>query len=584
MKRLNLRGINLFIQIESMRKLLFSLVIVCNAFLVHAQWPESQWPEFNLAHPVSCQWPSYNYNPHGYFENVFIIDTTPSFFNGFLMFGKGSLCHPDSCSFYTRCFAAKCNTNGDLNWWRRYDNPQVDEGQEWFDYPLGNFGGMVKNHDGKIVSTFETYTDNNQKKNFLVSIDSEGEILSQRLFDTTFAGFNASGIIEDFSDSTYIVYGAHQDSLDVLNFADPNSFLLKLDSLGNTIWFKTYSNTYSAYSVFKALDGGFWLCASTIPIGECSGGWFLNTDFILIKTDEEGNEESRIVIGGQCGGERAEIYEYEEDKVILFGRNTTEVQALSTFSGFFYTAHLEQYSNNQLSIMTDVKKYLSSYLGAFADYVALNDGTFLISGDNSISSNWTGWNGDYVRLNGFILKLTQQRDSLWCRSYSFYNNTPNMPEVFGFAKHHILDTKPTPDGGFVCCGFIEQETQDPNPFLKTPWIFKVDSMGCVEPGCQYVNVEEIVVGLENTITVFPNPATDVVNLSFTFPENYVPSNQNEIVIIDMQGREVLRENIFLFASSSNTIEINISSLSSGMYTLHWISNSAWLDSSKVIVE
>ena len=83
---------------------------------------------------------------------------------------------------------------------------------------------------------------------------------------------------------------------------------------------------------------------------------------------------------------------------------------------------------------------------------------------------------------------------------------------------------------------------------------------------------------------YPNPANDFVNLSFTFPENYVPNNQNEIVIIDMQGREVLRENIFLYATSSNTIEMNISSLSSGMYTLHWISNSAWLDSSKIVVE
>jgi hypothetical protein len=109
-------------------------------------------------------------------------------------------------------------------------------------------------------------------------------------------------------------------------------------------------------------------------------------------------------------------------------------------------------------------------------------------------------------------------------------------------------------------------------------------MGCLEPGCQYVNVEEIVVGLENTITVFPNPARDQVKLNFTFPENYVPNNQNEIVIIDMQGREVLRENIFLFASSSNTLEINVSSLSSGMYTLHWLSNNAWLDSSKIVVE
>ncbi|MFN5091821.1 MAG: hypothetical protein ACK5EW_01020 [Bacteroidota bacterium] len=75
-----------------MRKLLFSLIIICNAFLLQAQWPE-----FNQAHPVSCQWPSYNYNSQGFFENVFLIDTVSNFYDGYLLFGRGILCHPDSC-------------------------------------------------------------------------------------------------------------------------------------------------------------------------------------------------------------------------------------------------------------------------------------------------------------------------------------------------------------------------------------------------------------------------------------------------------------------------------------------------------
>jgi hypothetical protein len=564
-----------------MKKIKFSWLVVL--LFVHSQ-AEAQWPEFNRAHPVSCQWPSFNYNPQGFIENVFLIDTVSNFYDGYLLFGRGILCHPDSCVNYSRNFSVKCNNNGDLLWWKRYDNAEVDENEQWFNWANGSFGGMIKNHNNHIVSIFSRYVIGEYFNDFLINLDYQGQVLNHYLLDSSLEIHAMSCLIEDFSDSSYVVCGWHMDSLDVITNTEPDAFIMKIDSLGGRIWQRDYSNTFGSYSVSKAIDGGFWLCANTPPLGECSDGFFSNTDFVLIKTDENGNEQSRISFGGTCGGERVSVYEYEEDKVILFGRMTSQDYSLSPYTGYFFSALIEQSDDNLLSNLSDVKQYSSSYWGTFVDFLPQIDGTFVLTGDNLVPSNWTDFSPNYEKLNGFILKLNQQRDSVWCRNYSYYNNIPTQPEAFGFAEHHILDSKPTPDGGFICCGYIKQQPQDPNPHLQTPWIFKVDSMGCLEPGCQYVNVEEIVVGLENTITVFPNPASDQVKLNFTFPDNYVPNNQNEIVIIDMQGREVLRENIFLFASSSNTIEINISSLSSGMYTLHWLSNSAWLDSSKVIVE
>jgi hypothetical protein len=330
------------------------------------------------------------------------------------------------------------------------------------------------------------------------------------------------------------------------------------------------------------MDGGFWLCANTPGFEDCSDGFFQNNDFILIKTDEFGIEENRITFGGSCSNEIAAIYEYEYDKVILAGRLTNEENDPDAmFAGYYYSTLIEQQPNEVLVETTARKEYLPTYNGDFVDLHVIPNVGYLIVCDNQLTT--AQGSGPEWRWMGGMLMLDANRDSLWFRKYSYYNNFPGTGLDYP-ARHYLLDSKPTPDGGFVCSGYIDQRISDPNPYLLTPWIFKVDSMGCLEPGCQYVNVEEIVVGLENTITVFPNPTHDQVKLNFTFPENYFPNNQNEIVIIDMQGRAVLRMNIFLFANSSNTVEINISSLSSGMYTLHWLSNNAWLDSSKIVVE
>jgi hypothetical protein len=184
---------------------------------------------------------------------------------------------------------------------------------------------------------------------------------------------------------------------------------------------------------------------------------------------------------------------------------------------------------------------------------------------------------------GCLLKLDSNRDSLWRRTYSYYNNPPEI-QFAAFAKHYLLDSKPTPDGGFVCSGWIEQQQQDPNPFLKTPWLFKVDSLGCLEPGCQDVGVSEIVIGLQNTMSVYPNPASSIANIAFSFPSDYAPPKNSELVVIDMQGREVLRQSANIYGQSNTSVELDVSRLPGGMYTVHWVSGNAWLDSVKLVKE
>jgi Secretion system C-terminal sorting domain len=547
-----------------------------------------QWPEFNQVHPVSCQWPAYNYMAHGSFENVFVVDISPSFYDGYLTFGRGILCHPDSCINETRNFSAKCNENGDLMWWNRYDNHGLDLNETWFNTAPGNRGGMFQNHKGELVSTFSTREETGEIdtfRDYLLTLDMFGHIVGQHLIDSSLAAYSFFGLIEDLSDSTYVAHGWYMDSLDVVNNIEPDVFLLKMDSLGNHIWQKEYAGTFGSHDVVKAMDGGFWLCATTPGFEDCSDGFFQNNDFVLIKTDEFGNEEDRITFGGSCSNEAGTVHEYEEDKVVLVGRLTNEENGLGdSFRGYYYSSLIEQQSNGNLIETTEPKQYLSTYNGHFVDLHYLPNQGYLIVSDSQLLPE-QGSGGELVgRWKGCLMALDMNRDSLWMRSYAYYNNglDGDDPNVVG--EHHLLDSKPTPDGGWVCAGYVWQLYADPNPLLYTPWLFKVDSLGCLEPGCQDVGVSEMVIGLQNTMNLFPNPVGSVANIAFSFPADFAPPKNSELVVVDMQGREVFRQTLALYGQTKATIEMEVSTLSAGMYTVHWVSGGAWLDSVKMVKE
>ena len=545
----------------------------------------SQWPTFNQAHPVSCQEPPFNYLAQGYLANIFIVDTTPNFYDGYIVFGEGILCNPDSSSNYRRGFSYKTNNSGEVMFWNRYDNDTIDLNENWFYYYSPSHGGMCLNHLNEIVSIHTTsvgWGEIAEEINYLVGINKFGYLLWKFVINEGPDRFGFCQVIENLEDSTYMSAGWYQDSSSVQTNQQASGSLMKIGPLGNIIWHKEYNQVANIRNVTKSSDNGYWLTGYTPNIGECCDGWYLNSDVVVLKVDSDGNEEGRLVFGGQCSGEAAQVFEKSNGEILLLGRLTNEEYVNPPFMGYMFSAIIQQAESGSLIEVGPQKNYLQTQQGDFTLALNTSDDGYLMVSDNVIII-YPEQMPVFKQRVGTILKINAERDSVWSHYYTYYDSPPPN-QSYASASHFITDAKLTSGDGIVCCGYINQGYNDPNPLLATPWIFKVDSMGCLEPGCQYANVEEIVVGLENTITIFPNPATDVVNLSFTFPENYIPNNQNEIVIIDMQGREVLRENIFLFASSSNTIEINISSLSSGMYTLHWLSNSAWLDSSKIVVE
>jgi hypothetical protein len=95
-----------------MTKHIAILLLILHSVSVFAQ------TTFNQMHAISIQQPPYDYMPHGVAYDVFEIDVSPNFYDGYLLFGGGVMRSAGVTLDYRRAMAMKVNTNGDLMYMR----------------------------------------------------------------------------------------------------------------------------------------------------------------------------------------------------------------------------------------------------------------------------------------------------------------------------------------------------------------------------------------------------------------------------------------------------------------------------------
>jgi hypothetical protein len=94
---------------------------------------------------------------------------------------------------------------------------------------------------------------------------------------------------------------------------------------------------------------------------------------------------------------------------------------------------------------------------------------------------------------GVIAKLTPTGEVQWERRYTA-STEGNLYDVF-------WKTIPTSDGGILCAG----TTWGDSLTRQNSWIVKLDSLGCLEPGCAPTAVVQLPVGERSPVKIYPNP-------------------------------------------------------------------------------
>ena len=106
----------------------------------------------------------------------------------------------------------------------------------------------------------------------------------------------------------------------------------------------------------------------------------------------------------------------------------------------------------------------------------------------------------------WVVKVSNQGDSLWARYYTFFDGHDRRPEP--------IDFKPTPDGGYIVAGQTQEGLEN------WGWLMKLDSFGCLVPGCNAndgPNATAQGPAPVPELAIHPNPVGDFLNFELRTP-------------------------------------------------------------------
>lgn len=349
---------------------------------------------------------------------------------------------------------------------------------------------------------------------YLLKLNSLGDTIWTRVISDTVHIFSNQCLPQP--DGGFIICGSKMESNQVISY---DFLLLKLDSLGNIIWKRQYFNPSGhyneiGYSALNLPGKGFLI------VGE-SSHW--NWDVYLVETDSNGVMlwDTLIGTGAYEGG--SAIYPTSDGGFLISGIS----KPFGNLKSDGMIAKLDS-----AKIIVWIKNYgePNKVEGFSLNMVVLSDGSSIQAGQAMDDQ------GDPV---GWIMKVDANGDSLWNRYYD---------KRGGNNQSYLYDIEATDDKGFVACGF---STHFGFVGGQDAWLLKVDSMGCDAIGCGITNayVREPV-----AFEIYPNPTSNMLHFQST--------NQriSEVSIFDISGKELVR-----FAPGGMHFTVPVSGFAEGVY-------------------
>ena len=279
-------------------------------------------------------------------------------------------------------------------------------------------------------------------------------------------------------------------------------FLIKTDSLGDTLWTKTYGDTtlfQRGYSVIETQDGGYIIAGvmGLMPI------W----DVYVIKTDSQGDTLWTKTYGGSSWDEGHSIQETQDEGYIIagwtksFGPGDSDVYLIKTDS-LGTTLWENTYGSS------------GSEWGHFVQVTS--DGGYIVTGCTDCQSAPTP--------NVYLIRANPWGFPLWERNFG------------GPRKAVGNSVQQTSDGGFIIIGWIGDF---PN---RDVYLIKTDSLGNVVVGIEETNNEYRIPNFEfRLLQNHPNPFYTTTLIHYSIPVDSRQQTVDRIVslkIYDMTGRFV----------------------------------------------
>ncbi len=437
-----------------------------------------------------------------------------------------------------------------------------------------------------ILNSWNYSADVTFQNQYLYKINSDGGLVEEPIFilegDSTHY-YQMTGVRVDPNDGNYLVHGQDFHVNSMGNIWSERAILMKFTPEGEMLYEVEYEDNIRRIGDVLISDaGGYWLNTqmnSGIP------------NATLIRVDAQGNELARVTLdwSAYTTGGFPQV-ETAPNTVVFIGKSYypyEEVDPDNSDAGYFFSI---EYTYDPLTGSIEQTGELKPFNAEPSldnigiEPVKVEDG-YVFVGSELGPVPYDGGPDDPEELwtmLGTITKLNLERDSVWSRHLRHQEGIFVPSNFTYYPRSELYGIKTTPDGGFVCLGTHRAGQFDEVPQAISPWVIKVDEFGCLEPGCQFVGIEELVVDLMGSLSVYPNPAQTSVNVKIDAPHLAGQTSGTELVMHDSQGRIVLRQP--LTAVAGEAVTLDVSNLPTGMYIVHWVKDNVWLDSERVVVE
>ena len=271
---------------------------------------------------------------------------------------------------------------------------------------------------------------------YLVGVFLENGIQTNR--DTS---MDAAGSVIETSDGGYAIAGLTQ----TVGTEDGDFWLIKTDKDGNEEWNRTYGEEKfeTAHSLVETSDGGYALAGDTQSFG--AG----DSDYWLVKTDENGNEEWNQTYDKGADERARSLVEASDGGYVLAG----DISYSSVDLDYgWYEAWLVKTDENG-NMEWDRTYGREGFDGAYG-LVEASDGGYVLAGFTQMI--WgDGWN-DF-----WLVKTDPNGNSDWSKTYG--GDRPQ--NAYGLVE--------ASDGGYVLVGFTDFSDAERSAF----WLVKTDKDG-----------------------------------------------------------------------------------------------------------
>lgn len=438
----------------------------------------------------------------------------------------------------------KLDVTGALQWQRCLGGSTTDQG----------FSVVQTEDSGYVFAGYSSSTDGEVTGNhggndyWIVKIDKTGVLLWEKSYGGTASdrGFN----IAKTDDGGFIVNGvtASSDGDVVGSHGGLDLWVLKLDENGDMEWQKCLGGSGDDFGrdVLQTPDGGYVVCGKTNSTDGDVTGVQGDFDYWIVKLDPTGAIVWQKTIGGTAG-------EAGPGSLVPFMTISQTMDGKFIFTGSTFSVDGDVVGNTSTSGTDDnywvVKLYGCPAYSQMYDTIC-NGASYTFNGnDLTISGSYfdtlVAGNGcdSMITLELFVRPamtapvITNTSGVLGTDTYVTYQWLLSGTEITGATGQTYT---PTADGDYTVA------VTDENGCSDTSVVFTY-----IATGIRHLSLSE-------NITIFPNPAKDV--LTILYP--YTLSNIN-VSIYSIDGRAVVTEEYH----NTNKMSVPMNKLSPGVYIL-----------------